>query len=91
MSMSDTPRPFKMVQRFLKAKPLSKQLSMAAFVLHNASAILMATTGMDMRTLATLASPLPANPNRISPDDPYPPPEPGSCPWPAYNCKVCDL
>ena len=33
-------------------------------------------------------SPLPPNAHRIQADDPIPQPEPGTCPWPIYNCRV---
>ncbi len=36
--------------------------------------------------LQSMGSPLSANTHRLNPDDPFPQPEPGTCPWPSYNC-----
>ncbi|XP_013391277.1 uncharacterized protein LOC106159524 [Lingula anatina] len=85
-------RPFGVVQGFLRAKPFAKKLSLPAFVLCNASAYLISRFGIDNHESETyfrsIPSPIPENPYFLNPDDPYPTPEPGTCPWPRYTCPA---
>jgi len=36
--------------------------------------------------MENMGTPLPPMSRRIYPDDPFPRPEPGTCPWPRYTC-----
>jgi len=84
-------RPFKMVQKFLKAAPMSLHLSLPGFVITNASSILMQRLGASSKqkgvaVLQSFGSPLSANHKRLYADEKLPTPEPGTCPWPRYYC-----
>lgn len=112
VNFAGNPRPFRLVQRFLRAKPLARQLSMSAFVINSASADIIrqwvqacvltnlsisncfnrfdrfGESSSFLSLVRGVSSPLPASSQRLHPDAGLPIPEPGTCPWPIYNCKL---
>ena len=41
-----------------------------------------------MQILDTIPSPIPASNIRLAADAPFPEPQPGTCPWPSYDCRL---